>query len=693
MTREVKRYPINFRPFLIVALAVAAAVFCAYAYALIRPLGIACFCILAAVCAAAFCIFTVKLLSNKSGLRKVLTCFLSLALSISAFATAAVGIDSWSSEAVGGRREISGRVCAVDVRSGGAKIDIDGVTLDGGNVDGVLRINISASDVNIAESVQCGDRLSLSAFVTAVKPIDGNVPNGTAYRTGIRFYASARSDNIKIEFGKPKPIERFSSALKTLLVGNMGERYGNIAYSMLTGDKHSLDTEITDVFSAAGLGHIMAVSGLHVGFLAALIAFVLCKTRRSIRFAFISVAVAAYCVIADFSPSIVRAAIMTEISAFSLLIGSRRDLLSSLCCSFSLILAVRPFYMFEPGFLMSFGAIFGIAAFAGGFSRALKRVRAGGRLSDALGVSAAVNIGILPSQMYFFHTVQVFSLIVNTVMIPYISVAFVMLLLCSAIGALPFCGAALIVPKYLLMPIDYISRGIAAVPYSTFTVYSTAAAFLCYPVMFCASGFFMSDRAKLPVVLASVAACSALLSIGSAPSRGHITVVDAKSTESVIVDDKTFVIGYMHDGNALFRALQNDRCKKVDAVYLFELSYKTADGLLELYDRMKIGAVYGPRFDLVAERLIENGIDYRLFGEGDGGVTAVTAGGELIGYGYGGVLFAADSADERLFSGYRTVRVNTVEYPADGVTYLCNNADTARDGVLTLDGGEYSYAI
>ena len=57
------------------------------------------------------------------------------------------------------------------------------------------------------------------------------------------------------------------------------------------------------------------------------------------------------------------------------------------------------------------------------------------------------------------------------------------------------------------------------------------------------------------------------------------------------------------------------------------------------------------------------------------------------------MLFAADGADERLFSGYRTVRVNTVEYPEDGVTYLCNSADAARDGVFTLDGGEYSYAI
>lgn len=649
-------------------------------------------CILAAADSSALCVFLVRMLRGKSSLRAVITCILSLVLGISAFATAAVGTDEWTHDAVGGYREITGRVCAVDVRSGGNRIDIDGIALDGCRADGVLRIKIAPSDVNIAEYVKCGDRLSFSAYVTAVKPIDGYKINGTAYRTGIRFYASAKSDGINVVFGREKLSERFLSALKTLFVGNMGERYGNIAYSMLTGDKHSLDTDVTDAFSAAGLGHIMAVSGLHIGFLAAALNFLLIKTRKKFRFAAITVAVAAYCMIADFSPSVVRAAIMTEISAFSLLIGSRRDLLSSLCCAFSVILAVRPLYMFEPGFLLSFGAIFGIAAFAGGFSRALKKIGMNRRLTDAIGASAAVNIGILPSQLYFFHTVQVFSFLVNTVLIPYISAVFVLMLPCAAIGALPYCGALLRVPEYLLMPIDYITQGIAAVPYSTFTVYTTAAVFLCYPAMFVASGFFMIDRGRAAVALASVAACSTFAFVGGAPLDGYITVVAAESAESIVVDGKTFVIGYMRDGGAVFRALENNRCASVDAVYLLDIDDAAADGIMYLSSRLSIGAVYGTRFDRAAERLVENGIDYRLVA-GGAEIAAVTAGGEFVGYEYRNVLFAADGADERYFSDYAAVRTRTVHAPDKGTLYLCNSADAPFDNVFTLDGGEYRYKI
>lgn len=644
---------------------------------------------LAAATAAAFCVFLVRMRRGKSGLRVVVTCFLAFALGVCAFTTAAVGTDKWTHNAVGGYREITGRVCAVDVRSGVNRIDIDGITFDGCSVDGVLRIKISASDANVAEFVKCGDRLSFSSFVTAVEPLDGYKPDGTAYRTGIRFYATVRSESIKVEFGVPKLSERFLSALKTLFVSNMGERYGNIAYSMLTGDKHSLDTDVTDAFSAAGLGHIMAVSGLHIGFLAALLYFLLCKTRKKVRFAVISVAVAAYCFLADFSPSVVRAAVMTEISAFSLLIGSRRDLLSALCCAFSLILAVKPFYMFEPGFLLSFGAIFGIAAFAGGFSRALKRIGAGRRLSDAVSASAAVNIGILPSQIYFFHTIQVFSFIVNTVLIPYISVVFVLLLPCAAIGALPYCSAVLLLPKYLLMPIDYITRGIAAIPYASFTVYTTAAVFLCYPAMFVASGFFMMDRGKSAVVLASIAACSAFAFVGGAPIDGYVTVVASDSAESIVVDGGTLVIGYMRDGGAVLRALENNRCASVDAVFLLDIDDDAADGIMYLSNRLRIGTVYGARFDRAAERLIENGIDYRLAPAS----CVVEYGGEFVGYEYRNVLFAADGADERAFSGYATVRVASIDRPDGDTVYLCNRADAPSVNVMTLDGGEYRYRL
>ena len=62
-------------------------------------------------------------------------------------------------------------------------------------------------------------------------------------------------------------------------------------------------------------------------------------------------------------------------------------------------------------------------------------------------------------------------------------------------------GVVLSVCKYLLVPLVYIAHGIAAVPYSEIYVNATAAVFLCYPAMFCASEFFMMPKGGLSVIL------------------------------------------------------------------------------------------------------------------------------------------------------------------------------------------------
>ena len=117
-----------------------------------------------------------------------------------------------------------------------------------------------------------------------VKLISGFRINGNAYRTNIRYNVSVRGDALSVVFGAPSALEKFTAGLRELLVENMGEKYGNIAFSMLTGDKYALDGEIKDYFTAAGLGHIMAVSGLHIGFLIFVLNFVLYRLSKKSDF-------------------------------------------------------------------------------------------------------------------------------------------------------------------------------------------------------------------------------------------------------------------------------------------------------------------------------------------------------------------------------------------------------------------------
>ncbi|MCH5165770.1 MAG: ComEC/Rec2 family competence protein [Clostridiales bacterium] len=510
------QFPINFRAFIIVALSVVLSVFSAYAYMFNRSLGIVFGCLIIAFLAALTVISILKYKYKGIRFRFCVTFSLSLILGACAFGGAISSYENWHGEFESDVYcAVSGRVCAVDIRSGNYRLNLEELTINGKPADGIMRVSISASDQNTAELIECGDRLHFGVTVKAVKLFEEGKVNGQAYRTNIRYTATVHAESLIIDFGKPTALESFNASLHKLYIENMGDKYGNIAFSMITGDKHALDSDITDYFNAAGLGHIMAVSGLHIGFLVLVLNFILMKVRKSVRFPIIAMILLGYTVLADFSPSVIRAVVMTVISGIGVLIGGRRDLLSSLLCAFSLILAVKPLYLFEAGFLLSFGAIFGIAMFSVSITRMLVKAKTNRKVANSIGASVSVSAGILPAQIYFFGKISLFAIIVNSVLLPYISVVFISIVCLTPFAAIPHCGVILSLCKYLMMPLDYIAYGIASVPHSLVSLKQSAVAFLCFPIMFCASDFFMMRKGKTAVVLYSAAVCVLFCFIGA----------------------------------------------------------------------------------------------------------------------------------------------------------------------------------
>lgn len=690
------RAPINFRSFLVIAVFVTAAVFCAYGYMFNRAVGVVLACILIiSLVIVAICL-TLKFVRGRAKLRTVIAFAVSAVFCTTAFSIASVTYDNWNKNPeYGGLCTVYGRVCAADTRTGDYKFDLEDLSINGREVSGILRIAVSASDRNVSEIIDYGDYLSFDAYISAAKLIDDGAVNGNAYRTDIRYYATVRSENIKIDFGTPTVLERFSRFLHRLYTDNMGDKYGNIAFSMVTGDKHALDVNVSDYFSAAGLGHIMAVSGLHIGFLTLLLNFVLLRLNRKIRFPIISAVLIAYAVLADFSPSVVRAVIMALISMFAVFVGGRRDILSSTACAYSAILAVKPLYLFDVGFLLSFGAIFGIAMFANSISRFLTRHNASKKVGDSFGAAVSVQAGITPTQIYYFHKFQPLALIANIALIPYISLVFITIICFTPIAAIPHCGAILKASEYLLLPLDYIAYGISHVPYSNITVYCTAAVFLCYPVMFSASEYFMIPKCKAAIAMYSAAAYIAFCGINIPALNNAIVAVACSDNTSILcVNECVYVVGYAYDSYELHRALERSACKRIDGIFLFDINMRTVDSIVELDSGFEIGAVYCDKFNTAAEILIDNGIDYFMeTAENEYALNVAYVGGEKIGYEYNSVLFAKDGVDEAAFSVYDVVRVRTVENPRRDTVYLCNYSDASGDNIFTLENGSYCFEL
>lgn len=184
------------------------------------------------------------------------------------------------------------------------------------------------------------------------------------------------------------------------------------------GDKNEIDEVTREAFNENGTGHILAVSGLHIGFLFSLLSFLLKRRRTFGVNLFIVAVLICYGEMTMWSPSTVRAVMVMVISLASTKLKRRADLLTSVSFAALILLINNPYELFNTGFQMSFLAMLGIA-----FAAPVLSCFVG----DYLSVIIAVQLAIAPVTAFLFHRVSPLSIFIN---VPITLIASVLVPLC-----------------------------------------------------------------------------------------------------------------------------------------------------------------------------------------------------------------------------------------------------------------------
>lgn len=204
----------------------------------------------------------------------------------------------------------------------------------------------------------------------------------------------------------------------------------SIIKAMLLGENGQLDEEIKILYQGAGIIHILSVSGLHIS----LLGTALLRLLKRLRLPPIAAAAASSCVLfcyaamTGFGPSSLRALFMFSLRITADALHRTYDLLNATAVAASLLLADEPLYLYHSGFLFSFSAILSIAVLL----PACK-----GKIMKA----AAVPLGTLPVYLHFYYTFPLYSLLLNLVVIPLMTVVMYSAALSSLFFfLLPFIG-------------------------------------------------------------------------------------------------------------------------------------------------------------------------------------------------------------------------------------------------------------
>lgn len=253
-------------------------------------------------------------------------------------------------------------------------------------------------------------------------------------------YSCTVTENLEARYGFSL-FGGISAAVENLLYSNLDGETAAVALAMLTGNSDMISEGTLSAFRYGGLAHIFAVSGLHIGVIFGVLTKIFKRAglnrflSAAVRISFI-VMFAGVC---GFSPSSVRAVVMCSVSTLASCLYKRYDSWNALSLSAIILLLINPLYLFDVGFILSFGAVLGIILLSHTLSSALAFLPYKVRSTAAVGWSA--QIATVPVLASSFGYVSWAGLILNLVFVPAISALYVLLFSATVVCLiLPFAA-------------------------------------------------------------------------------------------------------------------------------------------------------------------------------------------------------------------------------------------------------------
>ncbi|WP_164905198.1 ComEC/Rec2 family competence protein [Aequorivita ciconiae] len=219
-----------------------------------------------------------------------------------------------------------------------------------------------------------------------------------------------------------------------------------IVQALILGEKKDIDKSLYDEYAAAGAVHILAVSGLHVGILYAILAVLFAPLKRwkygnILGSVSIILLLWFFAILSGLSPSVTRAVTMFSFFAFAQILQRRTNGINTLFLSLLTILIINPLWLFQVGFQLSYLAVFFILwlhpiLYKIGYSTNWFLRKLWGIAS----VTICAQIGVLPLNLYYFHQFPGLFLLTNIVVLPFLTILMcggLLIVILAVINTLP----------------------------------------------------------------------------------------------------------------------------------------------------------------------------------------------------------------------------------------------------------------
>lgn len=270
------------------------------------------------------------------------------------------------------------------------------------------------------------------AFKLALKPIGAtHMPGDVDFASLLKRKGLIYSQNIDVDhvvkYGHtPSFMSRMAHLRRNLknavYASSISPTAKHYIIALILGDKKRIDRQTQNEYAHAGLSHLLALSGLHIGIIMTMIWLFLWPLdfygMKKCRFVLSLIIVMLYDCLTGLPPSVVRATIMIGFSFATFIFGRKSLALNALLASALVILVFSPESLFNAGFQLSFITVFFILLLATNNPLLRTKHRWLSYFFSLIAISLIASIATSALTAYHFHSISWAGVLANLLSIP-----------------------------------------------------------------------------------------------------------------------------------------------------------------------------------------------------------------------------------------------------------------------------------
>ncbi len=229
-------------------------------------------------------------------------------------------------------------------------------------------------------------------------------------------------------------------------------REEKIMLALLFAERSNLPSDWEEGLRASGASHLLAISGLHIGFLIALLVYLLPGKLLPVKIAYLLITIFTifYMIITGLRSSVVRAGLLALLFIWAPFLKRKGDFLNLLAITFILNLIIQPLQLFSIGLQLSYLLVLALYFLTKPLQKYTNKI---------LAPSLAAQLGSFPLVIYYFYTYAPVGLITNIWVIPLAGII-IPLGLISIILALFHPALAVLAVKLVEILLDLMGKGV-----------------------------------------------------------------------------------------------------------------------------------------------------------------------------------------------------------------------------------------